>query len=281
MMRIPCLLAATASAILITPGSQAQAPATAPAFSYADLADRALAAPIAVVVTVTRTIRLEPERAPGVAPGHARLFVEATANRLIRGRNGVPPQVRYLADVPLDAKGKVPKLRKASFLVLARPVPGRPGELQLVAPDAQIPVTPEVEERVRAILTEAVSNEAPPAVTGIASAFHVEGAIPGEGETQIFLSTRDNRPISLNVLRRPGAERSWSVALSELVDEAARMPERETLLWYRLACGLPRTLPDSATADLPGDAEAAAREDYAFVLEQLGTCARSRPIRRS
>jgi hypothetical protein len=137
-----------------------------------------------------------------------------------------------------------------------------------------MPLTPELEQRVRAILTEVVRRDAPPPVTGIASAFHVPGAIPGEGETQIFLSTRDNRPISLNVLRRPGQDRQWSIALTEIVDEAARPPERDTLLWYRLACGLPRTLPDTVTAELEAAAAQAAREDYRFVLQQLGPCGR-------
>ncbi len=280
-MRIPSLFAATAAVFLTAVDSPAQTAPAAPDYSYADLADRALAAPVALIVTVTRAIRLEPEQAPGLAAGHARLFVEAVATRLIRGPNNIPPQVRYLADVPLDTKGKVPKLKKATMLVLAREVPGRSGELQLVTRDGQIALTPAIEQQVRAILTEAVRPDAPAPVTGVASAFHVAGAIPGEGETQIFLSTRDSRPISLNVLRRPGEERSWSVALSEVVDEAAQPPVRDTLLWYRLACGLPRSLPDSATAELDAASAEAARADYAYVLERLGTCTRTRPLRRS
>jgi len=250
-----------------------------PPFSYADLADRALAAPVALIATVTQAIRLKPEQAPGLAPGRARLYVEAATNTLIRGPSDLPRTIRYLADVPLDAKGKVPKLNKTQVLVLARTVPGRPGELQLVSPDAQLPFTPETDSRVRAILTEAVRRDAPPPITGIASAFHVAGTVESEGETQIFLTTRDNRPISLNVLRRPGEERRWSVALTEVVDEAAQPPARDTLLWYRLACGLPRALPDGATADLDAAAAAAARDDYAFVLQQLGACTRTRPVR--
>jgi len=261
--------------------SQAQSTSPAPAFTYADLADRALAAPVALVVTISEAIRLDPAQSAGVPAGHARLYVEATASRLIRGPADIPPLVRYLADVPLDGKGKVPKLKKAQMLVLARAVSGRPGELQLVSRDAQIPLTPELEPRVRAILTEAVRTDAPPPITGVASAFHVAGTIEGEGETQIFLATRDNRPISLNVLRRPGQERSWSVALSEVVDEAAQPPARDTLLWYRLACGLPASLPAEAVDDLDGSAAEAARADYAFVRAQLGACARSRPVRRS
>lgn len=281
MNRIPCVLAATASLFLTAVDSRAQTPSAAPSFSYADLADRALAAPIALVATVTEATRLDPEQAPGVAQGHVRFYIEATADTLIRGSPDLPRTIRYLADVPLDAKGKAPKLKKTQVLLLARVAPGRPGELQLVSPDAQLAFTPDVDRRVRAILTEAVRPDAPPAVTGIASAFHVAGTIEGEGETQIFLTTRANRPISLNVLRRPGQERQWSVALTEIVDQAAEPPARDTLLWYRLACGLPRTLPEGATADLDSTAAEAARDDYGFILQQLGSCTRDRALRRS
>jgi hypothetical protein len=281
MKRIPSLIAVTATVLLTAVDSQAQ---TAPApeiFSYADLADRTLAAPVAVIATITDAIRLEPEQSPGLAPGHARLFVQATAGTLIRGAGGVPPSLSYLADVPLDAKGKVPKLKGKQMLLLARPVAGKPGVLQLVAPDAQMPLSGDVEQRVRAILTEALRPDAPPPITGVTSAFHVAGTIPGEGETQIFLSTRDRRPISLSVLSRPGQDKQWSVALGEVVDEAAKAPPKDTLLWYRLACGLPRSLPAEATADLDAESAQAAQEDYRFVLEQLGPCTRNRPISKS
>ncbi|HYZ48303.1 MAG TPA: hypothetical protein VE567_05345, partial [Sphingomonas sp.] len=66
-----------------------------------------------------------------------------------------------------------------------------------------------------------------------------------------------------------------------IVDEAAKPPARDTLLWYRLACGLPRALPDEAVADLDGAAAEAARADYGYVLEQLGPCTRNRAIRTS
>ncbi|MFD1611071.1 hypothetical protein ACFSCW_04565 [Sphingomonas tabacisoli] len=253
----------------------AQTALPTPQYSYADLADRALAAPIALVATVTDTIRLKSEQAPNLAAGHARLFVEATANTLIRGPGDVPPAVQYLADVPLDAKGKVPKLKNRHVLLLARPIAGKPGVLQLISPDAQMMMTPELDKRVRAILTEGVRPDAAPPVTGITSAFHVPGSIPGEGETQIFLATRDNRPISISVLSRPGQDRQWSVALGEVVDEAAQAPQRDTLLWYRLACGLPRQLPAEATADLEAANAEAARGDYAYVLQQLGACTRN------
>jgi hypothetical protein len=279
--RIPTSVTA-AVLILLTAANPPPAPApAAPDFSYVDLADRAIPAPVAVIATVTEAIPLKPEQSPRIAPGHVRMFIEASATALIRGPQGFSPRLRYLADVPLTAKRKPPKLKKTQVLLLGRPVPGRPGELQLISPDSQFPLGPDVERRVRVILTEAIAPDAPPAVTGIGSAFHVPGAVPGEGETQIFLSTVTGRPISVSVLRRPGQSPAWSVALGEIVDEAAQTPQRDTLLWYRLACGLPRSFPADATAELDAAAAAAAQRDYAFVLDQLGACTRTRPIRRS
>src|SRR3546814_7628869 len=71
----------------------------------------------------------------------------------------------------------------------------------------------------------------------------VPGTIPGESETQIFLRTSDQRPVSLSVLRRPGEAPKWSVSLDEMVDESSAPAGRDTLLWYRLACFLPGQLP--------------------------------------
>ena len=109
-------------------------------------------------------------------------------------------------------------------------------------------------------------------MTGVGAAFHVPGSLPGEGETQIFLQTADARPVSLSVLRRPGEEPRWAVALGEIVDEAATPPARDTLLWYRLACFLPATLPQASTASLEEADARQASEDYAFVLARLGAC---------
>ncbi|URW76666.1 hypothetical protein M9980_05500 [Sphingomonas donggukensis] len=239
---------------------------------YAAVADRVLGAPAIIDVTIRDAQRLKPEEAPGLTAGTARFYVTADVLALIRGPSGIAQRLTYLADVPLDARGKAPKLKKSRAIVFARPVAGRAGEVQLTTPDAQRPWTPALDARVRAIAREVLAADAPPAIAGIGNAFHVAGTLPGEGETQIFLNTTDGRPVSLSILRRPGEQTRWAVALSEIVDDAAGVPRRDTLLWYRLACGLPATLPDRALATMaPADA-AIAREDYGFVRESLGRC---------
>ncbi|EQB04362.1 hypothetical protein ACFFV8_16345 [Sphingobium indicum] len=246
--------------------------------SYADIADLADAAPLVAQARIGNIIKLKPGQAGAVPPGHQRVYVEANVGALIRGEGGISPTVRYLYDAPLDARGKMPKLKKAQVILFARPG-GRPGEIQLIARDAQILATPAETERVKAILSELVAVDAPPRIVGLGDAFHVAGTIAGEGETQIFLRTENGDPVSLSILRRPGQQPRWAVALGEIVDEAARPPAPGSLLWYRLACGLPDALPARSVRALsPQDAELT-RADYRIVLDALGPCGRTRTVR--
>ncbi|MEO7826476.1 MAG: hypothetical protein ABIR60_04980 [Allosphingosinicella sp.] len=271
------LMAALAAAAAAPGESQPPAaPASPPGPTYADLADLALAAPIAAQVRVAQATAVKAERVPDLKPGMARFYVEAALVSLIRSPQSLPARLSYLVDLPRDSKGKAPRLRKGSeFLLLAAPVAGRPGELRLAAPDAQIAFTPERAATLRSIIGEASSASPPPRIAGIGRAFHVPGAVRGESETQIFLQTSSGTPVSLTVLRRPGETPLWAVALSEIVDEAAAPPAPDTLLWYRLACGLPRALPRQSLAEA-GENMNAIQADYRLVLERLGPCVRTR-----
>lgn len=249
--------------------------ASVPGLTYADFADLAGAADVVALATVKSTATLPPERAGNVAPGHARLYVEAQTSALLVG-NGLGESVSYLADVPLDARGKVPRLKKQKVILFAHAVPGRPGELALVAPDAQVAWTPVREATVRTILTELVAPDAPPRVTGVREALYTPGNLAGEGETQIFLATPSAQPVSISLVRRPGQPPRWGVSLGEIVASAARPPVRDTLAWYRLACFLPRALPPRANISDPGASAQQAAADYAQVMADLGPCERDR-----
>lgn len=249
------------------------ATADAAAWSYADTADVFAAAPLVIRARIASAMAI---KGAVTAPGATRFFVEADATTLIRGTAGVAPRVRYLVDVTPDSRGKLPKLKKLDVLLAARAVAGRPGEIQLVAPDAQQRWTAPLDARVRAIVTAATDAGSPPEITGVASAFHVAGTVIGESETQIFLSTASGLPVSLTVLRRPGEAPRWALALGEIVDEAAAVPARDTLTWYRLACFLPGDLPAAAARDLSMAEADVAREDYALVRRDLGECPRMR-----
>lgn len=255
-------------------GDAAMAATEASGATYADLATLSDAAELVVRVQIRKTTTLKPDRAPGVAPGFARLYVEANTVALIAGRSGVGSAVTYLVDVPLDAKGKVPKLKKREFLLFARSVPGRAGELQLIAPSAQLAYTPALEARVRPILTELYAKDTPPRITGVSDALAVPGTLTGESESQIFLATDNGSPVSISVLRRPGQRPQWGVSWGEIIDSAARPPAPESLRWYRLACALPAQLPSNANLARDADERRLAAGDYAFVLQALGPCER-------
>jgi hypothetical protein len=274
-----CLISAAHPAVFPasaqTPRLVAASSAGAGDLSYADVADLADRASLVAQVRIRNIISLKPDQVGPVPSGRKRLFIEADVTSLIRGESGIAPRVTYLYDAVVDARGKLPKLKKASMILFARPG-SRPGEVQLVAPDAQIPATPAELARTKAVLAALVAPDAPPRILGVGDAFHVAGTIAGEGETQIFLRTDNGDPVSLSVLRRPGQPSRWAVALGEIVDEAARPPEPGGLLWYRLACALPAALPPMATRALaPADTDAA-RADYAVVIAALGPCGRTR-----
>jgi hypothetical protein len=266
------MLAAVVPAIGQSPKIPANSVVSA-RYGYADMADMLIAAPIVAIVQIDGTIPLAGPQAAGVRPGFARLYVTASVVTLVRGAEGLAPKIAYLADVPLDGANRAPKLKKQRFIVLGRA--GRPGELTLIGPHAHIPWTPQDEAWTRGILGETLAPGAVPAITGIGGAFHVPGSLPGESETQIFLKTADARPISLSILRRPGEQPRWAVSLTEMVDNSAAPPQRDTFLWYRLACGLPRQLPPAVLASLSPEDQAGARQDYQLVLEGLGRCGRT------
>lgn len=280
----PALLAILALAAAPAPWSWAAAQETSgqpaadapPLATYADVAFLVEKASLVALVEVRDQAVVERERAPGLAPGHVRLYVEARTQALLGGASALGESLTYLADVPLDAKGKVPKLRKQRFLVFADPVPGRRGALTLVDPGAQVPATPETEQLARKVIADLAAAEVPPSVTGIRDVMSVAGNLTGESETQLFLETASGAPVSLTVIRRPGMDPQWGVSWSEIVDQSAAPPGRETVEWYRLACFLPQQLPRDAFIQDDRTAHARAEADYAFILDQLGGCPRIR-----
>jgi hypothetical protein len=274
----PFLLALCCATLLTSPATIAAKPAQNQGSgvgvlpSYVTAARLVIGAPIVVDARVRSAVQIKGDEAKNLVAGRVRFYIEADVLALIRGKNALPTRIGYLADVPLNARGRAPKLKKQRVLLFARPVAGRADQVQLTGVDGQQAWTPELDTLVRTIAKDALAADAPPAITGVGNAFHVPGSLPGEGETQVFLQTANGAPVSLQILRRPGEQPRWSVSLGDIVDEAAGPPAPNTLLWYRLACGLPRELPAASLE--AGDAANAgiAREDYAMVLRALGPC---------
>lgn len=252
------------------------ATAQAPALTYADLVDLAEPAEAVVRVQIRKQATVEPERSPGLRPGHVRLYVEATTLALLKGPRPVGESLRYLVDVPLTASGKVPKLKKQEVLLFTRASNARPGEVALLLPDAQIAWSAETEARLRPILSDLASPEVRPAITSVREALSVPGNLVGESETQFFLATARRELVSVTVVRRPAMPPVWGVAWDEIVDQAAAPPSAGTIEWYRLACFLPDALPRGANISADSAARQRAETDWSFIRAELGPCPRNR-----
>jgi hypothetical protein len=275
-MKAPILALSAALATAMPALAQPQNQQGLQNLTYADLADLGAGAPVVAHLRIRGADRLGAREA-SVRPGFTRFEVEAEVVALIRGTGGLPARIRYLVDLPNDSRGRPPRItRRSEYLVMATRVPNRPEELRLITADAMVPYSPAAADMLRSIVREASGADAPPRIIGIGRAFSVPGNLPGESETQFFLLTADQRPISLTVLRRPGEQVRWSVALGEIVDEGAGPPQPNTLLWYRLACTLPASLPPEALSEAAPEEARPIQADYRVIKDGLGPCARSR-----
>lgn len=242
--------------------------------SFADLMELSETSQLVAVVEIRDQARVKAERAPGLAPGYARLYLETGTQALLAGPAALRESLAFLIDRPLTFRGKAPKLKKQSFLIFADSVPGMPGSLRINGNHAFMPADPLLLERTRAALRQISGPVARPTITAIREIISIRGNLVGESETQLFLETDSGDPVSLTILRRPGMERQWAVSWTEIVDQAAAAPAPETLEWYRLACSLPRSVPEQAFLQNEPDARGRAADDYAFVLDRLGDCGR-------
>lgn len=249
---------------------QAKQPLTpTPALSFADVADLATAAPVIAKARIMSIKSVKVAASDPASAGRKYQMVTVRIDSLIRGQGGIAPRVSFLSVAGTQ------RLRGGAIAILyARPATLQ-AHVQLVSLNALQPWSAELEATTRALTTEILSARPAPAILAPGDAFHVPGTVEGESETQIFLKTATGEPVSLSVVHRAGEKTRWGVSLGEIVDDAAVPPAPGTLLWYRLACGLPDTLPAQSTRGLAVlDAEAA-RRDYRFVLESLGRCGRT------
>jgi hypothetical protein len=248
------------------------APQFGPEPSWTDWADLALSSPVVLRVEVARVDRLSKREAPDVPAGEVRAIVRAGLKAAIRAPGVLPAEAAWRWQGPADSRGRVPIPKGAPLLLFAEPLGGGGDPavqpLKLVEPGGQQPWSAQGEAIVRDVLKQALSRTARVMlVTGVKDAFRSEGDVAGASESQFFLEATDGRPLTLLVLRKPGAEPMVRVATGDLVDRAQPVAPR-TLLWRGLACGMPDRLPDALAAN-PGLAD-----DYALARADIGACGR-------
>lgn len=241
--------------------------------NYADWADLALAAPAVVDADLTRVSRLSHSQAPDVPEGKMRLLVEGRLNAALKAPSVLPLRAEWLWQGPAAPRHQIEFQRSDRMLIFVEPIPGssKAGiqQYRLVSANGQQPWSPEAEKVVRAILQEAAQPENRGLmVTGVTDAHVTYGTIEGIRQSQFFLSTIGNRPITLVVERAPDAPPARITATaSEFISNAATV-KPETLLWHALACGLPEDLPEKLAED------SALSEDYAAARADIGICER-------
>ena len=112
-------------------------PIPAAEFTYVDLVELGMAADLVLRSQVSRQTNVRADRAPGLEPGKARLYVQAATQALLAGSGAAANSYAVLADLPLTDRGRRPKIKNEVVLLFARRVEGRPGELQLIGPQAR------------------------------------------------------------------------------------------------------------------------------------------------
>ncbi len=260
-LRISCSILISALAAALVPGSARAEP------GFVDLADLTVNAPVIVQATIARAERLPDRDSPGLAKGRARLLVTAAVDAAIVAPGAIPAELSWLWDAPLDPRGKLAKRKNLPVMAWIT-TPSPDGKARLISPNAQQMWTSTLDIRVRAIATEAKSGTAP-VITAVTNGFRADGTVAGESESQFFLTTSDGTGAALIVTNRPGMARKLAWSRSDVIDESAVAVRPGTLLWYRLACGLPPVLPAAA-----GGRDLALAADWSAAIANLGPCVR-------
>jgi hypothetical protein len=235
---------------------------------YADIADLALAAPVVARATITNIAAVSVKQAGSAPAGRVRLVVTARLANLLVAPGPLAPTLSWLWDAPVDAKGRAPKAKGMEILAFLA-APGPDGGTRLVSRRAMQAYDPALADSVRAIIAENRSGTVP-VIIGVSNGFRADGTLPGESESQFFLTSSDGRPTTLVVQNRPGEVRRVLVARGDIIDESAQRAQPGTLLWYRLACFLPLSLPARA-----GGGDAALARDWRDAMASLGPCGRT------
>ena len=208
---------------------------------------------------------------PASRPGMTRLYLEARTEALLAGRSALGESLVYLADVPLDAKGKAPKLKKQRFLVFADPVPGRPGSLQLV--DSVGAAACDARDRAAGAHRHRRARRARRAARGDRdSRRHVGARQPRRriGDPAVPRH-RTGEPVSLTRRAPPG----HGADLGRLV-ERDRRPVRPPARAADASPGTaspascPSACPPNAFLQQDPASRRRAEADYRFIVEQLG-----------
>jgi hypothetical protein len=226
-----------------------------------------------LVVSQTKISKQQAATLPLLENSQGRLMLEVELQNVLKAPNILPQKLKFLWQGPLDARAKLPNLKKQTLLLFLTSVTtnGATG-YGLTDVNSIWPWTDAEDAQLRAIATAAQD----PAQRGLAIK-NVRTAFVTIAENSnsnpyvhILFATLNNAPLTV-ILEKRSNKWYLRTTLTDL-DQDAVSVGRQTLLWYHMACGLP-VKPPTVVIDQPTDQERRLAADaWNGMLEQLGSC---------
>jgi hypothetical protein len=210
---------------------------------------------------------------PPLPAGQGRAMLDVELQGVLKAPDALPARLKFLWQGPLDAKGKVPGFKKQSLLLfLSTATAGGVTGYGLTDIASVRPWSPAEEAQLRSIAVAAQDpGQRGLAIKGVRTTFvTVPEDANSDPYVHILFATQNGAPLAA-ILEKQRGQWQLRTTITDL-DQDAQLIQRQSLLWYHMACGLTVEPPSVVTAQ-PTDAERAlAREAWTGMLEQLGPC---------
>lgn len=249
----------------------AQNPAQPPA-SYPVIANLTLGSDVVLTGTIRKMDRLAGRDALTAPEGFNRYVMQVDVTGVLVAPRAVPGEITYVWDAPEAVYGKRPKLKGETVLLFLRAVPGNDRLYQLTAQNAQLRAPGQAVEMVRSISADPIrASGFAHRVTGVVDATRMQRASDESFGTHFLVETASKGLMTVSVPEGSG-NRAIRVMLPDSLGES-RLLEKNSLVGYFLACGLPAALPAPVleTAAAIGDV-AAVKADYQHLRNAVGPC---------
>jgi hypothetical protein len=210
---------------------------------------------------------------PPLPPSQGRAMLEVELQGVLKAPDALPAKLKFLWQGPLDAKGKVPGFKKQTLLLfLSTATANGITGYGLTDVNSVRTWTAAEEAQLRAIAAAAQDPaQRGLAIKGVRTTFVT---VPENGDSDPFVhilfATQSGAPLAA-ILEQQGGAWRLRTTITDL-DQDAQAIQRQSLLWYHMACGLPAE-PPSVVIRQPSAAESdMARAAWTAMLEQLGPC---------
>jgi hypothetical protein len=235
-----------------------------------------LSAPVVVRGLVKGQSKLAKKDNAGLPPlpaDQGRAMLEMELQGALKAPDALPSTLKFLWQGPLDAKAKMPNFKKQILLAFLTSVTANGATGYGLIDVNSIKSWSQAEEAQLRAIASAAQDPAQRglAIKAVRTAFVT---VPEDGNSEpyvhILFDTQNRAPLAAIMTKQTTG---WALrtTLTDL-DQDAIAVQRQSLLWYHMACGLPAS-PPPAVANQASDAEKVlAVEAWSAMLEQLGPC---------